>query len=119
MAAPYQTAGEKLDENGFSADEIAGKYDVILHRLNIDYKNYGMNTPETITLGADGTVTGAYTGTWSCENGTAYIDLTLDGETYSGVILKMDIEGTNVETFVFTALGNTNQLTLWGSKVVE
>lgn len=119
VAAPYQTAGEKLDENGFSADEIAGKYDVILHRLNIDYKNYGMNTPETITLGADGTVTGAYTGTWSCENGTAYIDLILDGETYSGVILKMDIEGTNVETIVFTALGNTNQLTLWGSKVVE
>lgn len=119
VAAPYQTAGEKLDENGFSADEIAGKYDVILHELDIDYKNLGLNTPQTITLGADGTVTGAFAGTWSCDKGTAYIDLTLDGETYSGVILKMDIEGTNVETIVFTALGNTNQLTLWGSRVVD
>lgn len=119
VAAPYQTAGEKLDENGFAAAELAGKYDVILHQLDIDYKNLGVNTPQTITLSEDGTITGAYTGTWSCEAGTAYIDLTLDGETYSGVILKMDIEGTNVETVVFTALGNTNQLTLWGSKVVD
>ncbi len=119
VAAPYQTAGEKLDENGLAADEIVGKYDVIIHKLNIDYRNYGLNTPETITLNADGTVTGAYTGTWSCDDGTAYIDITLDGETYSGVILKMDIENTTVETTVFTALGTTNQLTLWGSKAVD
>ena len=64
-------------------------------------------------------MTGAYTGTWSCDDGTAYIDITLDGETYSGVILKMDIENTTVETTVFTALGTTNQLTLWGSKAVD
>ncbi|MGN1187279.1 MAG: lipocalin-like domain-containing protein [Lachnospiraceae bacterium] len=45
--------------------------------------------------------------------------LSIDGVNYSGVVLKMCIENTTVETMVFTALGDTNQLTIWGSSSIE
>lgn len=119
LAAPYQTSGEKLNEDGYQTEEIAGKYDVILHELDIDYKNLETMNPKTATLNADGTITGEYTGSWYAESGTPYIVLNIDGVNYSGVVLKMAIENTNVETMVFTALGDTNQLTIWGSRQLE
>ena len=112
-------AGEKLNEDGYQAEEIAGKYDIILHELNIDYRNLEAKKPKTATLNEDGTITGSYTGSWFIEPGTPYIVLNIDGVNYSGVILKMNIENTNVETMVFTALGDTNQLTIWGSRSIE
>lgn len=119
VAAPYQTSGEKLNEEGYKADEIAGKYDILLHELNIDYRNLEAKKPNTVTLNEDGTITGSYTGSWSIESGTPYIVLNIDGVNYSGVVFKMCIENTTVETMVFTALGDTNQLTIWGSKSIE
>ncbi len=119
VAAPYLTDGETLKEDGYPVSEVAGDYEVILHRLNVDYENLGVNHTEEITLREDGTVTGAYEGSWSLESGTPYITLEIGGETYSGVALKMEIEGSSVETMVFTALGQGNQLTLWGSRSVD
>lgn len=119
VAAPYATDGETLNESGYSASEVAGSYEVILHELDIDYKQYGINMAKKITLSEDGTVSGAYTGTWSLESGTPYITIELDGEVYSGVTLRQNIEGSNVETMTFTALGESNQLTLWGSRAVD
>jgi arabinan endo-1,5-alpha-L-arabinosidase len=89
---------------------------MILHKLDIDYANYEVNVPSFISLNADGTITGAASGSWSLEAGTPYIELVIDGETYSGVALMQNIDGTSIETPVFTALGTTNQLTVWGSK---
>ena len=64
-------------------------------------------------------MTGYYTGTWSLEEGTSYIYITLNGVTYSGVALEMKVENLNRTTVVFTALGQENQITLWGSKMTE
>ncbi len=119
VAAPYQTTGEALKEGGVTAAEVAGDYEVILHDLNIDYAHLETKTPEFITLTEDGKVTGAYEGTWALEEGTSYITLTLDGKTYSGVTLAMDIEFSTIQTQVFTAVGLDDQLTLWGSRSVE
>ncbi len=119
VAAPYLTGGEKLSENGLSVSEIAGDYEMIIHGLDIDYANLETKKPQFITLGEDGTITGDYTGTWSAESGTSYITLSFDGVNYSGVILKMNVESTNIETVVFTALGIENQVTVWGSKSFE
>lgn len=118
-AAPYSTNGEALDASKLSKEAYAGSYDVILHKMEIDYENREVVTPVRVELNADGTVTGAYSGTWSLEEGTSYIILTIDGVTYSGVALEMREEYTGLSTFVFTALGQENQLTLWGSKVTE
>ncbi|MBO5352833.1 MAG: glycoside hydrolase family 43 protein [Lachnospiraceae bacterium] len=119
VAAPYHTADEKLDSSVCTVENIAGKYQVILHELDIDYANLDVMLPEAIYLNADGTVTGYYEGSWTLEEGTSYINVTLGEVTYSGVALEMNIENLNRKTMVFTALGKENQLTLWGSKMTE
>ncbi len=119
VAAPYQTTDEKLDPAVCTVENIAGKYEVILHELDIDYENLDVKLPEVIHLNADGTVTGYYEGSWSLEEGTSYINVTLGGVTYSGVALEMNVENLKRKTVVFTALGKENQLTLWGSKMSE
>lgn len=119
VAAPYETDGEKLPENGLSASDIAGKYDIIVHELEIDYKNLAVNNTQSVELKSDGTVTGDLKGTWKAEEGTPYIDLTLNGDDYTGVALKENIEGTSAETTVFTLLGEKNQISVWGSKDYE
>lgn len=119
VAAPYQTNGEALKEEGYAVSEIAGDYEVILHELDIDYANLATNKPRFITLTEDGKITGELEGSWSLEAGTPYITLELDGQNYSGVSLSMKIENTSIETMVFTALGTENQVTVWGSKSVE
>lgn len=117
VAAPYLTHGEALKEDGYSVSEVAGDYEIILHELEIDYKELEVKRPSLITLNEDGSITGEYTGSWSLESGTPYITLSLNGQSYSGVTLEMEVEGTDFQTMVFTALGNENQVTLWGSRV--
>lgn len=117
LAAPYQTTGEVLKEDGYSISEVAGEYEIILHEMDIDYGSLETKKPQTITLTEDGKITGAYEGSFSLEAGTPYIVLTLNGKEYSGVTLSMQVEYTTIETMVFTAVGLSDQVTLWGSKV--
>ncbi len=119
VAAPYQTSGETLSGTGYSISEVSGKYDFIIHELSIDYGNYEVNAPVTISLNEDGTITGDCKGTWSLDEGTPYIDLTIDGVVYSGVTLEMNVEGSSIKNMTFTALGDTNQITVWGSRSLE
>lgn len=119
VAAPYLTHGETLKEDGYSVSEAAGDYEIILHELQIDYGNLEAKQPSLITLNEDGSITGEYTGSWSLESGTPYITLSLNGQNYSGVALEMEVEGTVYKTMVFTALGDEDQVTLWGSKRVR
>ncbi len=119
VAAPYQTTGEKLSENGLSASQIAGDYEMIIHEMDIDYKNLETKKPEFISLTADGKITGAYEGTWSVEEGTSYIVLHFNDQDYSGVALQMNIEYTKMETVVFTAVGLKDQVCIWGSRAID
>ena len=119
VAAPYRMRGERLARRGLPKKEIVGDYDVILHRLDVDYAHLGTAEPARLTLHADRTVTGARRGRWEAESGTPYFTITLDGpdaDVYRGVALTMAIDGTNDKTTVFTALGDRTQLTLWGSR---
>lgn len=119
VAAPYQTSGESLKEDGYSVSEVAGEYDMIIHERDIDYKNLEVAKADTVVLNADGTITGTHEGTWSLETGTPYINLVIDGCKYTGVALEMNVEGTNIKTMVFTVLGTQNQITVWGSRKVK
>lgn len=117
VAAPFKTRGERLEKRGLEKNVVEGDYQVILHRLNIDYANLDVVKPVRITLKHDRTISGAYTGKWELERGTPYINITLDGhDTFRGVALIQAIDGTNAKTPVFTALGDRTQLTLWGYK---
>ncbi len=125
VAAPYRTTGERLPDKGLDPARIAGTYDVILHRTDPDYEHQELGEPQLLTLHADGTVDGAFAGTWQAEAGTPYITLDLtaanekESDVYAGVALEMTIDDTDLETAVLTALGEKRQLTLWGSKRSE
>lgn len=119
VAAPYYTSGETLDAADAEPAKVAGEYEIIIHNLDIDYKNLGLNQVYFINLNADGTITGEYEGKWEVVPGTSNINLTFNGDTYKGVVLKERIENTVIETEVFTAVGEHTQITVWGSKVTE
>lgn len=114
IAAPYEYAGETLSSNGYLASEITGDYDVIVHRYGVDYAKLETVKPIKVTLNADGSVTGAYSGTWVQKEGTPYADITLGGVTYQGVFCKQTIDGTRTETICFTAVSGDG-VTVWGS----
>ena len=120
MAAPYRTRGEKLDKKGLPKKSIAGEWDLILHRLEVDYAHLGGARPERVVFKADGTIAGARTGKWDLEKGTPYMNITIDGEdVFRGVALVMAIDGTNDKTAAFTAIGDDSQLALWGSRIPD
>lgn len=129
VAAPFKYAGETISETGYDAKDIVGDYDIIIHSkvqgLNYDSvlpngvgTAFDIHTAEQITLNEDGTVTGAYEGTWTAKDGTCYMTITLDDEEYKGVFCTGYLEDSNIEVMTFTALGDINQYTIWGAQSV-
>ncbi len=127
--APYEFGGETITQDEvasqelFSAEEIAGDYQLLRHTYRMDYEHYAYNTPVNITLNADGSVQGAYSGSWSVTPGTSYITLTLDGIAYRGALIRQTIDYTDIPALCFTAVssssgvvGQTRALSIWGSK---
>lgn len=117
VVAPYKYGGESI--RPLTTEDVVGDYEFIYHRLQYysDPVNFNDNfvSSEPITLNADGTVTGAYEGTWKLEE--TYFTITIDGNEYKGVALQQyDESDTRVYTTVFTASGTDNR-TVWGSKI--
>lgn len=82
VAAPYEYNGETLKQEGIQESEIIGDYDVIVHDFQIDYANLAYKQPVTLSLHEDGSVSGAYSGTWNADPGTSYVTLDLNGVEY-------------------------------------
>ena len=80
VVSPLRYAGEMPEK--VDASLMPGAYKLLLHQRDI---NKTEHESVTVTLNADGTVSGEHTGTWQCEDGTN-ITLTLDGLHYSGVM---------------------------------
>ena len=142
VAAPYEFDGETVTDNDiattqlFTASDVAGYYQLIAHPYRQNTANLDVERPVDIRLGTDGSVTGAYTGTWAIESGTSYITLTLNGEatgnasvTFKGVLTQQTIDNTRIPALCFTALSSssgsatsggaslqTRGLSIWGSK---
>lgn len=121
VVSPYEYSGETISETGFTAAEIAGTYDFSIQYRDKVYTSKatdadkGIYTAVSITLGADGTISGAATGTWKTTTGSN-VEMTIDGVTYKGVFVKQANElATRDETLTFTLCGG-NQMA-WGAKV--
>ncbi len=125
VAAPYEYAGEKISKTGYAVDEMCGSYELIVHTPTTYYQKVGSSTvgimqPSKITLNEDGTVTGELTGTWTYEEGTPNMTITVDGVAYKGVFLKMPSEqlffnpDERKVVMTFTALGGN--VAVWGSR---
>lgn len=119
VLAPYEYSGETLSETGYSIKEMIGKYEFIIHVPNTYYQKKGKNfvgvaKNQNITLNKDGTITGDITGTWTYEEGTPRMSVTLDGVVYNGVFIKQARENDHKIVVTFTALGGN--ICVWGSK---
>lgn len=127
--APFEYSGETVTQTDIStseivkAEEIAGTYQLLRHTYRMDYENYAYNTPVEITLHTDGSISGAYTGTWSTTQGTSYITLRLNGIDHKGVLCRQTIDYTDIPALCFTAVsssagtaGSTRALSIWGAK---
>ncbi len=117
--APYEYSGEEISETGYDASTLTGKYQFLFHRLDQSFVNEvsaEVETPVSITLLEDGTVTGDATGTWTYRDNTPYMTITIDGVTYKGEFLvQADESASQTQRMTFTATANNT--CVWGSKV--
>ena len=122
VAAPFEYNGETVTDadiattQPFTLEELAGTYQVLIHKFANDHNNLEQVEPISLTLGDDGRVTGPRTGTWSIDEGTGYISLTLNGLTYHGVVLDETMDTRNVRAVAITAL-STSGVGLWAYKM--
>ena len=130
VEAPFCFRGETTTDAdlavgcAFTTDEIVGTYHFMLHPYKLDYAEYEETTPCEVTLNADGSVTGDYTGTWSMTEGTGYLTIKAGGVTYYGVVVEQTVNGsttsgyktTSLKAIAFSAVAN-NGVTVWGYKL--
>ena len=109
VVSPLRYAGEM--PQAVDAALMDGAYKVLLHQRDI---NKVEHESEVIELHADGTVSGAYTGTWQCEDGINVL-MTLDGLNYTGVMhTALDASQRTWVTSI-SALDNTGAA-LWATR---
>lgn len=114
-AAPFEYTGtDRVKEDGYSADEIAGDYEILFQKHTVSEK-LEYNAPQHIVLNKDGTITGDVTGTWKEQDKKALMSVIVDNVTYEGTFVEQNLEETNIKTLCFTAVG-TNEVCLWGAK---
>lgn len=116
VAAPFEYTGETLTGN-LSNTDVAGTYEVLIHG-STDYANLECVEGISLTLNANGTITGDKTGSWawSSAKGAPYATLTLDGVSYTGVFIEQQKESSDfTKTMTFTLIGS-DELCVWGYK---
>lgn len=140
VVAPFEFYGEEITDKDlesnqqYGKEEVAGEYQLIIHKYRQNALTQECATPVKITLNASGSVTGAYSGTWSLTPNTGYITITLkklfgtsgNDATFEGVVIDQAKSKKNSErTICFTALSSSKGMTLanrsrglciWGAK---
>lgn len=111
VVTPFEYGGDQLSAGGYEESDIVGDYEYINHGNGTDGN---IISYQNITLNADHSVSGAVSGTWEEDAGSAAASLTIGGQKYSGYFVAAENEkGTKVMSF--TAVGSNNQ-TIWGAK---
>ena len=134
VAAPFEYTGESVKSADIAAtqqvatESISGTYKLLIHEYGLDY-HWGKQevaTPKDITLHADGSISGDKKGKWETVDGTSYINLTVAGTVYKGVMVDQVMESNTTawpttsfsatkknKTVAFTAVAK-NGVTIWG-----
>jgi arabinan endo-1,5-alpha-L-arabinosidase len=134
MAAPFEFAGETATNASIASgasiadSDMPGDYQFIRHQYNQNAANKSYEKPVSVTLTADGIVSGDLEGSWSRTAGTDYIHLTIGGVVYTGVLTKETIDYTDISAVCISALSSssgslaigqntfTYQQEIWGVK---
>lgn len=111
VVTPFEYAGDKMSKGGYNNEDIVGTYEYINHG---NATNGVIINSESITLNADGTISGAVKGTWKQASSSAEASFIINGKPYKGYFYAGKNEAGK-KVMSFTAVGNTNQ-TVWGAK---
>lgn len=123
VASPFEYNGESITDadlaarQPFTSDELLGKYKLLIHKYGMDYENYEETTPIEISLNADGSISGAKTGSWTITEGTGYISLTMGGIKYNGVVYEEVMDGKTIHTVSITACAPSTGVNVWAYKM--
>ncbi len=112
VVIPFEYCIKPWSESGYETNDIVGTYEYINHGTATDGKiiNY-----QNITLNADGSISGAVSGTWQQAAESSATTLKINNVTYQGYFAAEYDESTGKRVMVFTAVGNNNQ-TVWGAQ---
>jgi arabinan endo-1,5-alpha-L-arabinosidase len=114
VTAPYEYNGETIADS-YNKSDVVGEYEFLYNRTTFSMTDYNVLNSVDIFLNENGTITGAYTGSWTLKN--HYITIKIGDSTYKGVVLEQSEQTTDrTKVMVFTAAGEDNR-TVWGSKV--
>lgn len=114
VVPPFEYSGDRISDGGYEEADIVGSYEYINHgnATNGTIINY-----QSIQLNADGTVSGAVTGTWEQDAGSAAAVLKIGGQVYKGYFIAA-LNESGKKVMSFTAVGSNNQ-TIWGAQNKE
>ena len=113
VMAPFAYQGERLQEGGFTTDQVVGDYQLVGFGTDISAR---IAQPVRVTLSRDGSaeVDGGPGGVWTMKEESPEMTIELDDRSYSGFFLfQADEAGTGVMTF--TALSGSNDA-VWGMR---
>ena len=113
ISLPERYAG--LSKTAVKADEIPGKWE----HINLKYDFGKQDTAANLELKADGTMSGALSGTWSFDEAKQFLTLVSGGKTVIVVVAhEVDWEASpRVETVVYAGTEKSLNATWWGKKV--
>ena len=123
-AAPFEYTGERVKSADMASKQkvttaqIPGKYKLLTHNYKLDHTKKDYSKPTEIVLNADGTISGAATGTWTAKAGTSYVTLNI-GQEYKGVMIIQTLEPKNDQVPCFTALNAKTGVTIWGYRYAD
>ena len=112
VVIPFEYCVKPWSETGYEVSDIAGTYEFINHGNATDGKIIGY---QNVTLNADGSISGAVSGTWTQADETADASFRIGNVTYQGCFAAEYDEKTGKRVMVFTAVGSNNQ-TIWGAQ---
>lgn len=113
IALPERYAG--LSKKAVAAAEIPGKWE----HINLKYSYAEQDVSANLDINADGTLSGALTGTWSFDEAKQYLTLSAGGKNVVVVVShEVDWEASpRVETVVYAGTEKSLNATYWGKKI--
>lgn len=116
IALPERYAGLS-DKSPVTAEEIAGTWE----HINLKYDYGKQDVASNLVLKADGTMSGAMSGTWSFDAGKQYLTLKTASKTVVVVVAReADWEASpRVATIVYAGTEKSLNATWWGKRVSD
>lgn len=110
LVAPHRYSGETLKD--IKAKDVIGDYEFINHGKDI---LGSIKKSKTISFTKDHKISGEVKGNWKLIDNNK-IEISIDGETYQGLLLEQWDSSRDEVTITFSALSKDG-IEIWGSKV--